>query len=660
MRVLMLEAAVFTASMCAIATSLATALDTPNLQSPSNAHHFDRSALQRVAKHLPPLPLHNIVHNSKQLHATASSRVEDDASAADNDTTAVDEVSAGTSSSDSDDQASHGDDESTANAASNVEAEAVDDADSSAEHSISLSKSSPKHSSSKSTKLTHTSSSAEKTVAKAKATPAAIKRVVPQTITIPLRSSQANINDTDSSPPGNRGFQSYFGEIQLGTPPQRFSVVFDTGSSDFWIPSIDCDSAACSAHSRFNHSASDSYVTSHLPFSLNYGTGGLIGQVGSDTLLVGGVSAPGLHVGVATHMGKFFRTTQFDGVFGLGFPKLSRIQADPPLYTMIQSGLLEKPVFSFWVREGKNGQHAGGEVVLGGVNDKRFEGRTRTIPIVRKMYWEVELNGLLINENQVPNISSQTAIIDTGTALIVLPAVDADAVNQFLGAIPLFDEYGLYAIDCHKDNKPTIKFVLAGETFAIGPSHYILPVGKNRCVTAFAASTTQDLSRWVIGTSFLRAWHTTFDVEKFEVRLARAVQADDSADALGADGATATSLQSPAVANRQLASIIDALITGHQLKMSTEVKSDTADSSSSSSSSKSEAKATSTSAKVTKSSKDEKATSKAQKKPSSSTHTSSESPTKSSKTSTATSSDSPSTPNTHIHHHINSADNDSQ
>ncbi|KAJ2808510.1 aspartic proteinase precursor, partial [Coemansia furcata] len=308
-------------------------------------------------------------------------------------------------------------------------------------------------------------------------------------------------------------------------------VVFDTGSSDFWIPSIDCDSIACTAHSRFNHSASGSYVTSHLPFSLNYGTGGLIGQVGSDTFHVGNVSAPGLHVGVATHMGRFFRTTQFDGVFGLGFPKLSRIQADPPLYTMIQNGLLEKPIFSFWVREGKNGQHAGGEVVLGGVNEKRFEGRARTIPIVRKMYWEVELNGLLINDNQVPNISSQTAIIDTGTALIVLPAVDADAVNQFLGAIPLFDEYGLYAIDCHNVNKPTIKFLLAGETFAISPNHYILPVGKNRCVTAFAASTTPDLSRWVIGTSFLRAWHTTFDVENFEIRLARAIQVDESADA---------------------------------------------------------------------------------------------------------------------------------
>ncbi|KAJ2742791.1 aspartic proteinase precursor [Coemansia sp. BCRC 34301] len=652
MRVFTLEAAIIAASLCASAATAAAATaataspaTTRGRANVNNSHRLGLSSVKRVAKHLPPLPIHNNVRNSKQLQATASSRVEDGEPVADNETTAVDEVSAGTSSNDSADQASHGDDESTVDTTTNAKSETVDSIDSSTEHSTHSSKSSP---GSSSTKKTQTSSSTDKTATKAKPTPAAAPRTaakrVPQTITIPLRSSQANINDTSSSPPGNRGFQSYFGEIQLGTPPQQFSVVFDTGSSDFWIPSIDCDSVACSAHSRFNHSASKSYVTSHLSFSLNYGTGGLIGQVGSDTMLIGNVSAPGLHVGVATHMGKFFRTTLFDGVFGLGFPKLSRIQADPPLYTMIQSGLLAKPVFSFWVREGKNGQHAGGEVVLGGVNERRFEGRARTIPIVRKMYWEVELNGLLINESEVPNISSQTAIIDTGTALIVLPAVDADAVNQFLGAVPLFDEYGLYAIDCHKDNKPTIKFVLAGETFAIGPSHYILPVGKNRCVTAFAASTTQDLSRWVIGTSFLRAWHTTFDVEKFEVRLARAVQTDDSEDA---PGAAAASLQLPAAAaaNRQLASIIDALITRHPTETSSsEAVPNSTDSSS-------EAKSTSTSAKG----------SKTLKKTSSSAHTSTKSPTtKSSKASNSTSSDSSSTSNTHIHHHTNSADDDSR
>ncbi|KAJ2358954.1 aspartic proteinase precursor [Coemansia erecta] len=382
----------------------------------------------------------------------------------------------------------------------------------------------------------------------------------PQAITIQLSSSQANINDSNSSPPGNRGFQSYYGNIQLGTPPQHFRVVFDTGSSDIWIPSAECDSAACRTHPRFSHANSSTYATSHVPFSLNYGSGGLIGQVGADTMQIGGVSVPDVHVGLATHMSRFFRTAQFDGVFGLGFPGLTRIQSQPPLYAMVQSGLLEKPIFSFWVREGHGGQHAGGEVVLGGVNPRRFEGTARTLPIVRKMYWEVELNGLLINEYPVPSISSQTAIIDTGTSLIVLPATDADAVNQFLGAVPLFDEYGLYAIDCHKANKPIVKFVLGGESFAIRPSHYILPVGRGRCVTAFAASTSPDLSRWVIGNSFLRAWHTTFDIENFEIKLAQAVQTEDDSAATSVDS---TAASAGAAASSQLENIVEALATVH-------------------------------------------------------------------------------------------------
>merc|ERR1712147_77787 len=89
----------------------------------------------------------------------------------------------------------------------------------------------------------------------------------------------------------------YYGPITIGTPPQDFTVIFDTGSSNLWVPSSLCPDAegrghvACKVHNTYNSTESSTYEEDGQEFKIAYGTGSMIGFDSIDNVVFGELTA---------------------------------------------------------------------------------------------------------------------------------------------------------------------------------------------------------------------------------------------------------------------------------------------------------------------------------------------------------------------------------
>ena len=80
----------------------------------------------------------------------------------------------------------------------------------------------------------------------------------------------------------------YYGPVDVGTPPESFFLVFDTGSSWLWVPSTSC--AYCAGNSRFDPQRSSTYATNDASIPLKYGKGACTGTNSTDVVSIAGLS----------------------------------------------------------------------------------------------------------------------------------------------------------------------------------------------------------------------------------------------------------------------------------------------------------------------------------------------------------------------------------
>lgn len=318
----------------------------------------------------------------------------------------------------------------------------------------------------------------------------------------------------------------YFGEIGIGSPPQKFRVIFDTGSSNLWVPSSHCSwlNIACRTHRRYYDKKSSSYQKNGTEFAIQYGTGSLTGFISSDNVDMGGIIVKGqLFAEAVKEPGYTFVAAKFDGILGMGYPTIAVTGATPVFNNMMEQGLVDEPVFAFWLSRDPTSE-VGGQMTLGGTDPDHYKGNITWVSTTLKAYWEFKVDAMEVQGIQLCP-GGCNAIADTGTSMMTGPTEAVAKLIKMTGAV---SEGGISMIDCDKMAElPVFTITISGKKFPLTPEQYILKItemGQTACILAVMGMDIPAPAGplWILGDIFHGPYYTVYDFGNNRVGFADA------------------------------------------------------------------------------------------------------------------------------------------
>ena len=115
--------------------------------------------------------------------------------------------------------------------------------------------------------------------------------------------------------------EEYYGSIDVGGEyaQQTFTVQFDTGSSDIFIPGPECTSdQGCPLYTKYNEGG----VSQGRSAAVEYGSGYVEGDIYTDSISMAGLTATNQGL-ISLTQATGFNTSASDGLLGMGFTSLS-------------------------------------------------------------------------------------------------------------------------------------------------------------------------------------------------------------------------------------------------------------------------------------------------------------------------------------------------
>jgi len=314
----------------------------------------------------------------------------------------------------------------------------------------------------------------------------------------------------------------YYGPVSVGTPGKEFQVIFDTGSSNLWIPSKQCTNCGL-FKPKYDHSKSKTYVKNGTNFHIEYGSGPVDGFMSEDSVTLGDKtikSALFAEITDVSGLGLAFKIGKFDGILGLAFGTIS-VNGVPVMFQlMIDQGLVEEPVFTFYLTS----DGSDGEMDIGGIDRDHYTGEINYIPLTSTDYWSCKLDGMTFANTTEPLTSTHKAILDTGTSLLAGPSKDVVKIAEALGAVPV-GKTGEWMVSCDKiPSLPTINYILGGISYPLSAEDYVINSGGSCLLGMIGLDIPEPAGPlWILGDVFIRKYFTVFDYGNQRLGFANAI-----------------------------------------------------------------------------------------------------------------------------------------
>ncbi|KAL3076584.1 hypothetical protein niasHT_038989 [Heterodera trifolii] len=304
--------------------------------------------------------------------------------------------------------------------------------------------------------------------------------------------------------------------LELGTPPQEFTVQLDTGSGDFWVLDSTCGKNGCYKGCTSNDAQWCNAQCDPKCCGQNGGGGTTAKQpvptVKPAAQFPGFRHAETEEPPSCQNLSKFesqksasYQETDmtFSIEYGVGFAAGLIGQDFVQAY---KQGLFEKPLFSLYLAtQGKVNGTLGGVLTLGDVDDENCAPITNWIPITHNSsgFWEFQLDKITLDDGTPINVTS-AAMVDSGTSFMIGPF---DEVNNILRH---------YGVDPEKRTMPCDqKFGPIIFTIQVDEKTLLFDQGNGTCIVGL--TTLESIPSWLLGDPFCREYCQIHDVEKKQI-----------------------------------------------------------------------------------------------------------------------------------------------